>query len=534
MHDSPATRPLKQLLGYGHELSDALHRYSHNATEDSSYLEGFAQWLSHCPHSEKICFLDVTIFREAARFDNALAILLATSDEHLHQYEKRLRQFTDDGYALAAHDSFLSGLRPKKGSGPIQMLVGELPDQKARDKIDSPDVRFAFTGVPPYEVKQSASKEYQTNRLRRIAEQWARWTQVYAEAAEAGELLSAQNQSLKHLLAIPVGSVGPTGSEDFEIAACVFLGLDCETTPCQVDECARYVLLQLIDNYSMPQSSRAAKKSGIGVGVESAVLAFGHQIKTLAAGITGHQKKWLFPCSTLKEFNDRNRPCELTPVPQLFDALGKTIAFWSLGHKPDSLGIPDEFLSNFLDVMQIACGFAESLHLASTYARVDMSNEDNLAELDAEYKVNLNASSLTAWKIDASAFASDDAAQCDDRQSVLPWHQLAGLIRFFAIAIEGAIEYAPSFAQPNVDFEIHCNAHRLCITSTNTCKPRSMRRGSDTRYAGMHGTDIRQFICHRYLESLQPLSDPIDEDTKYSVSLHIDKPQWLRLEGVHG
>jgi len=280
-------------------------------------------------------------------------------------------------------------------------------------------------------------------------------------------------------------------------------------------------------------TSESLEKGAI-QGLGAAIMAFGHQIKTLAAGITGHQKKWLFPASSLERFKDLDRPCEVTPVPELFDALGKTIKFWSLGHKPDSLGIPDEFIDTLADVMQAACGFAESLRLASAYARVDMSNEVNLAALRSEYKVNLNASSLASWKIDASAFSFDDRPISYNRPSYLPWHQLAGLIRFFAIAIEGAIEYAPAFEQPNVDFQVHQNSHRIIITSTNTCKPTLKRNASDARYAGMHGTDILHFICRRFLSSLHPVTVPLDRNTNYSVSLQIDKPTWLELEEVNG
>ena len=126
----------------------------------------------------------------------------------------------------------------------------------------------------------------------------------------------------------------------------------------------------------------------------------------------------------------------------------------------------------------------------------------------------------------------------DDTDEVLPWIQLAGLIRFFAIAIEGAIEYAPDFVQPEVEFNVVCSQlegllgirERLTIVCTNNCKPVSQRRPTDARYAGLHGGEIRRFIVSRFLQSLTPLCPkPIDQDTKYSITLEIDKPSWMIL-----
>ena len=160
-----------------------------------------------------------------------------------------------------------------------------------------------------------------------------------------------------------------------------------------------------------------------------------------------------------------------------------------------------------------------------------MSNQENLNSLADEFEVLMKADQLRSWLITDSVFPVNEpmySELSDDRATTTPWNQLAGLIRFFAIAIEGAIEYAPAFAQPEVTFMVQETQERLRITCGNRCKPLPERRRTDARYAGMHGWEIRRFIYERFLGTLQPnVPEPIDSDTSFSIELQIDKPKWL-------
>jgi hypothetical protein len=277
--------------------------------------------------------------------------------------------------------------------------------------------------------------------------------------------------------------------------------------------------------------------SSIGAGVEKAIMVFGHQMKTLAAGISGHQKKWVFPRERLSSFDDRKIECAVTPVPNLLEALGKTISFWTLEHDAESIGVSAQRpVQNLFDIIQISREFAQSIRLASLYARKDMSNDFNLGELSQEFEVKVaGAEALRLWRIEKLAFEAKQNRQVveqNDVDEVLPWIQLAGLIRFFAIVIEGSIEYAPDFEQPSVEFELFpLPENRLRITSTNTCKPKKDRRTTDSRYAGMHGGQIRQFIANKFLQTLNPyLPKPKevmgDGTPKYSIAIELDRPSW--------
>ena len=276
---------------------------------------------------------------------------------------------------------------------------------------------------------------------------------------------------------------------------------------------------------------------GASKGIETAIMAFGHQVKTLAAGISGHQKKWLFPVSKLEEFNQLGLepPCEVTPVPRLFEALGKTISFWSLSHSKTALDLPDDFIHTLADVMRKACSFAESMRLASDFSRIDMSSKENLQQLKTHPKVDLQLEKLETWHLVRSKFQYiDDGDVIFDRHSSIDeqWKELAGLVRIFAIIVEGAIEYKPEGQNPRVCFKLpstNLKNGRLIIVASNPCLPSDQRIGDGpARYIGMHGKEIRDFICERYLDSLDPqVPPPLDGDEEYAVTFDIKMPNWI-------
>jgi hypothetical protein len=279
------------------------------------------------------------------------------------------------------------------------------------------------------------------------------------------------------------------------------------------------------------------REEGQDEGVEKAVMVFGHQIKTLAGGISGHQRKWLFPLSKLEDFQklELDPPCEVTPVPRLIEALGRTVSFWSLSHSKTALDLPDDFIRTFADIIRQACSFAESMRLASEFARVDMSDPQSLQLLRSRPKVKLELGELEAWFLDSSQFqyVNDDEVVFDRHASNdEQWKQLAGLIRFFAIVIEGAIEYRPEAGNPSLKFKLpsaNLGNGRLKIVATNPCRPVERRIDNNSgRYIGMHGGEIRTFICDRYLTSLAPdTPKPQDRIIEYTVELEINKPHWI-------
>lgn len=334
-----------------------------------------------------------------------------------------------------------------------------------------------------------------------------------------------------------------------------------------------------IRSWLLEQSSKERiAKFERGVGVEQAIMAFGHQVKTLAGGISGDQKKWLFPLTALSKFcgsddavietllngaEDNGLTCEVTPVPQLLESLGRSMSFWSLSHSRNALDIPETFVDNFAQLVSKSAEFAHSLRLASEFARKDMSNAGNLARLTRFPKIKIVADDgnsnrqceniaernqiyvvlhgLMSWRINGDMFRKNGSSDFEmDPHNKIFWQELAGLIRLFAIIIEGAIEYRPrrdaDGKTPKAEIVFNVTqaskgGGRIRITARNSCRPMADRQQDGSRYLGMHGTQIREFLCDRFLGTLAPKMpiDVIDDDTCYTIALDINEPKWIRV-----
>ena len=321
-----------------------------------------------------------------------------------------------------------------------------------------------------------------------------------------------------------------------------------------------------------------AKKVGEDEGVEKAIMAFGHQVKTLTGGISGEQKKWLFPLTALSKFcgsddavietllngaRDKGLTCEVTPVPQLLESLGRSMSFWSMSHSSSALDIPESFFDNFAQLVSKSAEFAHSLRLASEFARKDMSNAGNLARLMRFPKIKIVADDgnsnrqceniaernqiyvvlhgLISWRINREMFRKNGSSDFEmDSHNKIYWQELAGLIRLFAIIIEGAIEYQPQpdaygkTPKAEIVFNVTQASNsggRIRITARNSCRPMADRQQDPSRYLGMHGTQIREFLCERFLLTLAPKMpiDVIEEDTLFTIAFEINEPKWIRV-----
>jgi hypothetical protein len=527
MINENSRRTQDEFLGFGNNFIHNLINYRDQ--DDDNSKSKLLAWLKNCRNSDRICFLDITVFDDGKNIENATTILFTTSKRHTDQYKRRLYEYTSEGFAIAAHPSFFSGLQDITEYKIPHLLYHKFPNNDYK-KYVSQSV-FNVEIIDTYKNKPK-TEGFIINRQKTIEEQWEKFKSIYGRAIKNNELLSLRGCSPKHLLAIPLGI--KDSNENYNISACVFLGIDLTANEEMVKSIARDIVLSIVQMHGLPRAYRYGFDKGEHVGHEHSIMAFGHQVKTLAAGISGEQKKWIFPIDQLTSFVEQKIECAVTPVPNLLEALGKTIAFWSLEHDADSIGVAEKFPQNFLDIIEICRDFAQSIRLASSYSRKDMSDDYNLRELSLEADVKIEGNEvLELWTIDASKFQPKQGLKSDvsdDADEIASWIQLAGLIRFFAIALEGAIEYAPDLAQPFVSFQLHKQSNnRLNITCTNICKPEKQRRKTDSRYAGMHGLQIRQFIATKFLQSLNPyLPYPQDSDEKYSIAIELDLPPWAK------
>ena len=501
------------------------------------HLGRFADLLQQFPRFEPhLCYADIAVIvrpQQTAYLFYSFELDGSSASEVFGTYQKFLQQLVyKEKRSLLDHAVFQAGIPDDiQTAAGIDVLkdfpkCGEFLDVCSRE-----DPSTAFEGTRKLQLKYATVSEG-LSAARKLPKELPLDKCVEAYAAgvfsKASVIRDRRGCPVHRVLCIPVNTwMLEYDRPSPNFVGGIFIGLSRDAQDKSfhfVNALKRFVYETIGLSYKIDSS--------IATGIEKAIMAFGHQMKTLAAGISGNQKKWLFPRERLDSFDKREILCEVTPVPRLLDALGDTIAFWSLDHEKGVLGISEERPVNSLsDAIEISRRFAQSIRLASSYARVDMSSDDNLNELAGEFEVSMKADPLRSWvtrDLLSSAAKPANSDPSDDTDRVLPWIQLAGLVRFFAIVIEGAIEYAPIFEQPKVDFCVAERDKRLSITCTNTCIPKDDRRRTDARYSGMHGSEIRDFICNRFLRSLSPrCPKPDDQNTRFSITLEIDQPSWV-------
>ena len=564
-------RTQDEFLGFGNNFIQNLINYR-DEDDDRSRLK-LSEWLKNCQNSDSICFLDITVFGDDKNIENATTILFATSRKHSKQYENRLDEYTKEGFAIAAHPSFFSGLQDITENKEPHLLYHKFPDNSYKKYM--PQNIFNVEIIDTYKTKLESAAFVQ-NRQKTIEEQWEKFKSIYGRAIKNNELLSLRGSPPKHILAFPVGIKDST--ENYNISSCVFLGIDCSANEEMVKNIARHIALSMVQMHGLSRAYKYGFDKGEDKGHEHSIMAFGHQVKTLTGGISGEQKKWLFPLTALSKFcgsddavietllngaRDKGLLCEVTPVPQLLESLGRSMSFWSLSHSRSALDIPDMFFDNFAQLVSKSAEFAHSLRLASEFARKDMSNNGNLLRLTRFPKIKIVADDgnsnrqcekiaernqiyvvihgLMSWRINGDMFRKNGSSDFEmDSRNMIFWQELAGLIRLFAIIIEGAIEYRPQrdadgkAPKAEIVFNVTQASHsggRIRITASNSCQPMADRQQDPSRYLGMHGTQIREFLCNRFLQTLAPKMpiDVIEEDTLYTIALEINEPKWIRL-----
>lgn len=295
---------------------------------------------------------------------------------------------------------------------------------------------------------------------------------------------------------------------------------------------------------SLPQTSShsdlngdvlaSIRQEGFQEGLQHSVMAFGHHIKTLASGISGGQKKWVFPKEYASQFEAQGIDYEVTPVPQLLEALGQTIHFWSFGNRLGDLGIDDErFPNNLAEIMSKACESVNSGKLVGDYARVDMSSEYNLEEFQLESGISTRLEGLSDFAVNKSLFNLEVAGGIGDDDHR---RQLGAIIRMacvIASAIDGA-GFSKVFGEtPVVSFSaavISGNRLQIKIGSDqnhNISFIRDINRGQAGK-VGMKMTELLGFLSKGFLYDLNvTVSEPLIAEHKYSASFELDMPPWL-------
>lgn len=285
------------------------------------------------------------------------------------------------------------------------------------------------------------------------------------------------------------------------------------------------------------------REEGFQEGVSGAIMAFGHHLKTLAGGISGNQIKWVFPKDYAAKFTELGIDYKVTPVPQLLEALGETIAFWSMNSAPDEMNISTETLiDSVADIVEISRGFAKSATLAGAYARRDMSNAGSLQGLARNLvdKTQLQLGDLSQWQINKELFVDDSGygryPYAQTAANKMNWNQLSGLIRMVTgLITDGTSRFSSEVRdlQPELSISatiVEGNRMKITISSVDAPKAtyRTEERDSLAVKIGMNTTQLLTFLGKKFMPELGlVVHEPVVLDGRYSASIEFDRPKWI-------
>lgn len=281
------------------------------------------------------------------------------------------------------------------------------------------------------------------------------------------------------------------------------------------------------------------RQEGFRNGLQQAIIAYGHNLRTLSLGISGHQLKWMFPKEYVPRFEASGVNYYVTPVPELLNALGRTISFWSLGSDFNPLGMSDqEFPKNLADVIYLACGFADSARLASHYARTDMSDATELSNFAREQGMATKVGFLSEWRINEDVFSIGDTL--DTKR--FPFHrlymrQLGGVIRMISAVASDMTgrSYAKEWGCKPVMFvsATAVTGNRVKIVVSSVDNPAISYQTSESQDSlaaavGMNTTQLLKFLSDGFLSDLNPsVNEPLITEGRYSACFEFDLPKWL-------
>jgi hypothetical protein len=313
---------LKNILGYGAELADALQRYSSAAADAdageglrSDLLRHWASWMEHCPHAEHLCCLDITFFSpDRIREAEALSIVITPrsgedGNQCYNDYMHALRvKYLAGGHTMALHRIFAAGLPRLLGpNGAVQQAPqtsGELDaffdSLQVGDHVESGLlVTELGTSIAPLKGCNNVKVNLTSHEVRTyghdsdshdlaevvaessILEQWEAWRKVFIAERDLGHLRSSSNAVPHWALVLPVGNRNDSNPRDFNLVAGAFLFFDDQTSEEQMKEAVRYVLLYL---YEANANAWAVRRGEV-EGKSAALISAMHELKNTVAAI---------------------------------------------------------------------------------------------------------------------------------------------------------------------------------------------------------------------------------------------------------
>lgn len=534
---------LRDFLGFGTNFIHTLQNYNIDK-EKNSLLKEMNDWLCSCPDSANICYLDITIFDDQKLADKAKTILFATSKKNLHTYKTILHSFTNDGYAIAAHPSFYSGLQDVTEDKTPHLLYHQFKTKKKNKIYYIKRTNFSISVVNPY-LKDSYSDGYKKNQQKSIQEQWEKLKAIFGKAVENEELLSCEAYSLKHMLAIPLGLKNSDGN--FDLSACIFLGVDSSANLKTVQDIARHIVLSLVELYALPRTYKVGFNKGEDEGIEETIDVFAHQVRTLAGKVSSG---WLVD-NAIWNHPEFAKPRELptpkiTPLPELYEAVGTVLTLWSMSIEPDHLfppGARTQFAYppwNIHDIVNYAMYHARQSWIVGKCESIRLSDTKGIQSacdvVLGQKKDRIDFKSIKKeCQINLGLFKKSKSNQLyidkNDDKSIERYSELSGLIRLLVVHFEnflqnndnGNIEVWVDYVQEN-------ETGTLEIYLKNLWNKDAQPNISKASHAGARSDKVLKFIENRFLKNQKVvITKPGQKAEYYCTKISISNLSWLEV-----
>lgn len=281
-------------------------------------------------------------------------------------------------------------------------------------------------------------------------------------------------------------------------------------------------------------AARELLELGRGEGTTGARRALAHQLAKVGSRIG----QWLVSPDRWEEIRERlgERSSEvayrIAPVPELFEALGRTLTLWSLTFNPEDLfpesgGEPPSTLDA---LARKALEFAHARVLVRDCAPRSFGNSDSdLDEVWADLASSrglLSTSRLAEWTISRSDFLTTSGTPVGGEAGRSSWRQLSGFLRLLVVASENYLRHGDPSLPLKLSIKELASGH-LALTATNHEVP-IPGGGSSRDHLGSSGHDVAAYVCRAFLAGLD-CTEPIilKESGAYALSCSFKKPAWL-------